>query len=148
MDNYIKSYPEPIGVLVAIKKDSSDFFSSLISFYDKNELEGINEKFSIILYRALIENANFNYSIDLGFSLLYLFTCKNSATEDIYINFIKNNEYVKSSVLNALKFYKEDDYQFDGTKYKSFRLVSNPKIKINNLHFYHKIILPKSLFEI
>lgn len=147
-DNYIKSYPEPIGVLVAIKKDSSDFFSSLISFYDKNELEGINEKFSIILYRALIENANFNYSIDLGFSLLYLFTCKNSATEDIYINFIKNNEYVKSSVLNALKFYKEDDYQFDGTKYKSFRLVSNPKIKINNLHFYHKIILPKSLFEI
>ncbi len=40
------------------------------------------------------------------------------------------------------------EHVLDGTKYKSFRLVSNPKIKINNLHFYHKIILPKSLFEI
>lgn len=146
--SYILDYPEPIGVAAALSNDASDWLAYLIFMYDSQEIWDLHHSFAKIIYRASIENADFEYSLRFGFALLFLLNLKpDKEIQKQYLDFIRRHRDVKSSLENALILYKKTKTQSEGNLFVTLEFDGQAALSIEKYIYYRILTLPLAIYN-
>jgi ABC-type oligopeptide transport system ATPase subunit len=103
---YLDEYPHPIAIAVCLSSNPEFYLSSIILNQYKEEPISNPKNLIIFLERLYIENPQFQISIELGFTFLYLVEMLKDFERGLLVltNFF-NQPVIKDSMFKSLQWY-------------------------------------------
>lgn len=148
---YIFEYPAPVGLAVAMSPTPSKWLAKLLIKFSTRDITldlNFQKNLSIVINRAIIERANFEFSVDLAFAIFSILSMKNSTQfDELVLKLIDSNKNVLQSINNCLGFYVELEQNYSGTKFVDYKLIKKPEFKIDEFVIPERISIPKIIVE-
>jgi hypothetical protein len=121
---YLKEYPPPVAIAIAISSSPEKMLSSLI-LRDENFSSISNESLKILLFRLLVEDPVFSVSTELGMAILKLFFLFSEDTELISVleEYTKFDEVI-NSICTSINLFRVDMEKSNGVNYYIVRRCS------------------------